>query len=137
MVDIVNGSDVVCKTVEIVDCSKDIINDDVLRNKVIAACFELCFKSVNIALTLFENLSENAEAYLLVDADILKLFLCEERNILADINHTVGDDLYFCAFNVNISDCNACLLKLIGSLFGDNLSCLSKDFSCCGACNGL
>ena len=137
MVDVIDGSNIVCKTVEIVNCSKNIINDDMLRNKVITACFKLCFKSVNIAFALFENLSEDTETYLLVNAEILKLFLGEEGNVLADINHTVGDDLYLYAFNVNISDCDACLLKLISSLFGDNLSCLSKDFSCCGACNGL
>ena len=90
MVDVVGTADAVCKAVKIVDRSKNIIDDDVLRNKL--GC--LAFKQGELFLlaqTLKggEDVHEHGIANIFVDTDIAQLLLCELGKIGLYIHHLV------------------------------------------------
>ena len=89
MVYVIRCAYAVRNAVEVVDRSHYIINYDMLRNKVVATSRKLLGKCILIIAALFEHFLKHGKAYLLVNADILKLSLCEHGNILTDVNHTV------------------------------------------------
>ena len=89
MVYVIRCTYAVRNAVEVVDRSHYIINYDMLRNEVVATSRKLLGKRILIVAALFEHFLKHSKAYLLVNADILKLSLCEHGNILADVNHTV------------------------------------------------
>ena len=89
MVDVVGNAYAASNAVKVVDGSHNIVNDNMLRNKVVGTVSHFLTKCVLIVAALIENFLKNGEANFLVDADFLKLVLSEHRNILADVNHTV------------------------------------------------
>ena len=72
VIDIVSGADAACKGIHVVYRRKDIVNDDVLGDKLVLASFYLLFKLLSVSLAkAVEYLTDNAVAHLLVDTALL------------------------------------------------------------------
>ena len=132
MVDVIGAADAVCKAVKIVDRSKDIIDDDVLGNKLGCLAFKQS-KLFLLAQTLKggEDVHENGIANIFVDADIAQLFLCELGKIGLYIHHLVRDDLdgLVASFNKDISHLCSGLNNLICTFLGNQLALFGNDFA--------
>ena len=85
MVDIICVTDTVSNTVEVVDCCKDIVNRDVVRNKLICTASEH-FLEVILILAGIKNFAKNIKTNILLD---ITLCFCVKINIAGDVNHTV------------------------------------------------
>ena len=92
MIYIVDISDALVEVDEISHDREDILQRDMLRDKLLRACADQLLKLLVVAVRLLEYLRENAELYLLVYPQRLNVHIL--RHILADIHHTVADDLY-------------------------------------------
>ena len=74
MVDIVDVADLLGQAVDVVDRGEYIVDDNMLRDKVVAAEPHLLKQRLFIIAALFEDFSHNGEADLLIDGYLVKLF---------------------------------------------------------------
>ena len=138
VVDVVRGAYLVCKAVDIVYRREDIVDYDVVRDKVVVAESELLEKSLFVVAALVDYLGDYLEANLFVDAGFKKLFLGHSLgHIVHGIDHAVGDDLDLLALNIGDGDHNACALDLLSLRLGNNLACLGKNLTGQRSDNGL
>ena len=113
--------------VEVVDGREDVLNGDVVGNKLAYALAEHGLEFV-LVLSGVENLAEHVEADVLLNAALL---LGVEVNVAADIYHTVGDDLYYLALGVlYVSDGNAGVLDLESLSLAELLVSERHDLAC-------
>ena len=70
MVDVINCADTLAEVDEVADRSKDIVNDDVLGNKLVSALLYIFLKLVSVCGSL-KDLTEYLEGDLLVDTVLL------------------------------------------------------------------
>ena len=84
MVDIICGTHTVGKVVVVVDGSKDIINNDMLRNKVINSLKNFCLDFF-FRFKLCKDFVKNSVSYLFFDLKIRYI----KWNMVTKVNHTV------------------------------------------------
>ena len=92
MVDVVNRADAVAQAAQVVDGGEDVVLDDVLWNQILCALLDHLAQLL-IGVAAVQNLAQNREANLLVDADLLQLLLGVAGDVVEDVDHAVGDDL--------------------------------------------
>ena len=89
MVDIVGLAHAVCKVEQICNRSKNIVYDNVIRNKVITAKFNFSLKSLLIVADLFHNFAKYTVGNLFVYAECFFVNIY----IAVNVNHSVAENL--------------------------------------------
>ena len=127
MVDIVERTDIVAKTVEVVDRCIDVVDDDVFRNEVVSMLFqsEEHIVLVPVFLRFRKDIHQDRITDLFINADFFQFFGSKvpgtkERKA---VDHTVGDDFdFFPLFGQNKGFGNTGLFDLISFFGGDHIA---------------
>ena len=129
MVDVIRCAYAVTDTVEIVDGRKNIINGNVFRNQIVAACRKLFQQRIFIVAALVKHFAQDFKTNLFVDADFFQFRFGKHRYIFADVHHTVREHFDLVALIVNDGNADALLLNTVGKLRGNEVAFVRKNFT--------
>ena len=124
MVDVIRLSDPVSQTVEIVDGGKDIVGDDVLRNKLFDVFADGIFQC--LTLELRSQFLQQDSADPLLHAELGGI----EINKVCHIHHAVGENADLLPVNSEIQHDNTGLIDLTSLFSVEDLALFGDDFSC-------
>ena len=129
VVDIVHVSDVLAEVDEVAYGREYIFNCDVLGDKLLCARLDEDTQGVLVACCFLEDIAEDSEAHVLVDAEGLNIHIA---GVGLDVDHAVAAYLYGSALACGVNDGNvdnAGILDLESLLLCDYLALVDKDLT--------
>jgi hypothetical protein len=126
VVNVIDGSDVVGETYEIVDGGENIVLCNVLGSKFCESCLDSCLDGVNVALALLDDLGKNGKLDLLAYTAILEIVA---ENVLGP-NGAVSEHLDLgLVLKTEEYLVNAAALKELCHLCGNGLARVCKKLA--------
>ncbi len=117
MVDVVGVAHAIGQVVDVVDGGENIVLDDVLGDQLIEVRLD-GFLEGRLILVLLEQLAQDTEADLLVDAQLRAI----KRHIIFDIHHAVGQNKNVHTIHSDCCTGHARRLDLHGLVIGEHLA---------------
>ena len=126
MVDIVCSADTKRKVIKIRNGCEYIVNNNMVRNKVIVLNSDFLFKRFLVVAALFKDFAKNSVRNLFVDTESLLVNIAEA----VDFNHSVRNDFYFsAAFELNKRNHNTCVLNFFSLCRGNCFAFVGKELT--------